>query len=287
MRKQIISLISGVAQKPNGFERLEKEVSGFSRQNLSSNMVNCGILPEMFSHDSSEEKMWAKYSDVILANFFIQMGFDAEVLGTRGNSADVLARSKQYTIVGDAKTFRLSRTAKNQKDFKVSALDSWRQSNNYSVLAGPLFQFPSRNSQIYAQAIQRNVTLISYTHLKYLLDQKKDLDLEPLWMIGNRLKNKASIKRDKTSSVVYWKSIDKTVCKITGTDLLDLAHYQKEEIEQLQELGKEGISYWEEKIREYEKLPREEAIKKLIKAHKIDRKIRQIRKAVDISLDVR
>ena len=33
-----------------------------------------------------------------------------------------------YSLVADAKAFRLSRTAKNQKDFKVQAMDglAWR-----------------------------------------------------------------------------------------------------------------------------------------------------------------
>lgn len=285
MRQKIIDLISKVAKEPDGFETLEKEVSKFSRLDLSNNIIDCGILPEMFTHDSSEEKMWAKYSDVVFATFFTHMGFDSEVLGTRGNSADVLARSERYTVVGDAKTFRLSRTAKNQKDFKVSALDSWRQSNNYSVLAGPLFQFPSRNSQIYTQAIQRNVTLVSYVHLKYLLDQNKKINLEPLWTIGDKLKNRTSTKGDRANSVVYWKSVDKITCQITETNVLTLAYYKKKEIEQLQEIGREGINYWEEKVKEYEKLPREEAIRQLIKAHKIDKKIKQIRRAIDININ--
>jgi hypothetical protein len=38
----------------------------------------------------------------------------------RADSADVEGATKDYTIVGDAKAFRLSRTAKNQKDFKVT-----------------------------------------------------------------------------------------------------------------------------------------------------------------------
>jgi type II restriction enzyme len=284
MREKIINLIAESAQELNGFELLEKEVSRFSRKELSNNIIDCGVLPEFFDHDSSEEKMWAKYSDIILSSFFSYMGLNSEVLGARGNSADVLAKSEGYTIVGDAKTFRLSRTAKNQKDFKVSALDSWRQNNNYSVLAAPLFQFPSRNSQIYQQAIQRNVTLTSYTHLKFLLDQEQEVDLEPVWNVGKVLENQLS-KSDFSNSKFYWDGIDKAVCEITGKDIVDLAHYKKEEINRLQELGKEGIEFWENKIKEYEQLPRDRAIKLLIKAHKIDKKIQQIKKAIEITLE--
>jgi hypothetical protein len=124
----------------------------------------------MFSQNGSEEKIWAKFSDIILARALSFLGITTVVLGARGNSADVFGTAKDYTIVGDAKTFRLSRTAKNQKDFKISALDTWRKKNNYALLVAPLMQYPTNKSQIYEQAIKRNVTLLSYTHLHFLLD---------------------------------------------------------------------------------------------------------------------
>jgi len=45
-------------------------------------------------------------------------------------------------------------------------------------------------------------------------------------------------------------------------------------------LGMEGIAYWEGKIAEYQFLSKEEAVRLLIKADKIDQKIEQIRKAI-------
>jgi len=64
--------------------------------------------------------------------------------------------------------------------------------------------------------------------------------------------------------------------------LIDLVKYKNSAIERTKILGQEGINYWESKIKEYQKLPRDKAITMLIKAHKIDQKIKQIRKAVDI-----
>ena len=94
----------------------------FLRKSWARTIIQCGILPDMFSQNGSEEKIWAKFSDIILAHALSFLGISTHVLGARGNSADVLGTTKDYTIVGDAKTFRLSRTAKNQKDFKISAL---------------------------------------------------------------------------------------------------------------------------------------------------------------------
>ncbi len=57
-----------------------------------------------------------------------------------------------YSFVADAKAFRLSRTAKNQKDFKVQAMDDWKHSKTYAMVVCPVYQLLTRTSQIYQQA---------------------------------------------------------------------------------------------------------------------------------------
>ena len=66
---------------------------------------------------------------MVLARAFRELGLKSTVLRERSDSADVIAESKFhcYTLVADAKSFRLSRTAKNQKDFKVTALSNWSE----------------------------------------------------------------------------------------------------------------------------------------------------------------
>ena len=105
--------------------------------------------------------MIAKASDAVLSRAFRELGLKSTVLGQRSDSADVLAESKYYgyTLVADAKAFRLSRTARNQKDFKVTALSGWRKDADYAVLCSPYFQYPVKKSQIYAQAVDENVCL--------------------------------------------------------------------------------------------------------------------------------
>ena len=67
-----------------------------------------------------KEKLFSKASDAVLSRAFREIGLKSTVLKERGDSADVLAESlfHGYTLVADAKAFRMSRTAKNQKDFK-------------------------------------------------------------------------------------------------------------------------------------------------------------------------
>jgi hypothetical protein len=167
IRKKVIDLVLEISGQENAFDILESTFAGITKNALSVSLLKCGIIPERFDHDSSEEKLWAKYCDILLAHTWTYLAIPAEVLRARGDSADVFGRTSAYTVVGDAKAFRLSRTAKNQKDFKVHALDDWRKSNTYASLVSPLYQYPKRYSQIYQQAIDRNVTLISVVSVKF------------------------------------------------------------------------------------------------------------------------
>jgi hypothetical protein len=76
VRKNIIELIFKIAKEKNAFDTLENHLSTLSRQDLSENLIDCGILPEMFAHDSSEEKLWAKFSDILLAKSLNFLGID-------------------------------------------------------------------------------------------------------------------------------------------------------------------------------------------------------------------
>ncbi len=150
-----------------------------------------GTIPEFIEHDSTAEKLFSKASDAVLARAFRELGLRATVLKERGDSADVQAESiiHGYTLVADAKAFRMSRTAKNQKDFKVVALSGWRKDADYAVLCCPYFQYPTKTSQIYAQALTHNVCLFSWEHLIFLIEngikESEMLSLASLWGFCN------------------------------------------------------------------------------------------------------
>ncbi len=279
-RNKLIDYMFKISKNDNAFDLLERSLSNISKKFIKKIIIECGVMPEIFTHDSSEEKLWAKYSDILLSHVFSFLGMDSKVIRVRGNSADVLAKDKNYSIVADAKTFRLSRTAKNQKDFKVKALNDWKRDNEFAMLAGPLNQFPSKKSQIYEQAIDKNVTLISYVHLLFLLNNFTGKeDLIEIWEIGKTLKNEVE-KKDRQNASIYWQKIDLTICKIFNKKTSELDELKKLENEVTMILGKEGISYWKNKILEFRKLTKEKAIKMLIMAHKIEEKILQIEKTI-------
>jgi type II restriction enzyme len=273
MREEIISLINSLVGVRAAFDELERQLSLLSKESLSTELLNCGIIPESINHDSSQEKLWAKYCDILLSLSLNYLNIQSIVIRSRGDSADILGTTESYSIVGDAKAFRLSRTAKNQKDFKVSALDDWRRQNTFACLVAPLYQYPTRNSQIYAQAKTKNVTLLSYVHLKFLLDFPPQDTLALLWNVPGTLVRNQDAR-------VYWKAIDDAITHLTNQTDNQLRDYKQMEAEKTKEIAQEGINYWQSVIASYYTFSKEEAIEKLIRAEKIEQKIHIIQSSI-------
>jgi len=105
----------------------------------------------------------------LLAEAFKAVGLRSLVFKERANTADVEVFAKSYSFIADAKSFRLSRTAKNQKDFKVQAMAGWKRGKPYAMVICPIYQLPNKSSQIYEQASARNVCIFTYSHLAMLV----------------------------------------------------------------------------------------------------------------------
>jgi len=92
-------------------EKLFDEIEVDGSVALLDHLRLCGGMPEQYRYDSSEEKLYAKYTDAVLSATFDYLGLNSFVLTERADAADVQARALDYDLVADAKAFRLSRTA--------------------------------------------------------------------------------------------------------------------------------------------------------------------------------
>ncbi len=238
-----------------------------------------GTIPEFLAHDSTAEKLFSKASDAVLARAFREIGLKSTVLKERGDSADVLAESPihGYTLVADAKAFRMSRTAKNQKDFKVVALSGWRRDSEYAVLCSPYFQYPSKSSQIYSQAISHNVCLLSWEHLIFLIEngikETATVSFSPLWAFCDTYSHEVLCSDMKKCFIPKFNT---TLLELFGLNDALFAKQLKKQVVAIAERGGQEKRFWQEEIKKIECYSREEAIKELIKTKKIYEKIAQI-----------
>ena len=158
--------------------QLEQELADEVKRQGSGALVGhlrlCGAMPESYAYDGSAEKRYAKYTDAVIHEAFKAIGLTSAVLTERTDAADVECVCDSYSFVADAKAFRLSRSAKNQKDFKIQALDNWKHGKPYAMVVCPVYQLPSRTSQIYQQAAARSVCVYTYTHLAFLVRHVED-----------------------------------------------------------------------------------------------------------------
>lgn len=270
-------------------EEIKKYINSITDTDFKEIVKQIGTIPESFEHDSSEEKLYSKASDIVLSRCFRMLGLASRALDERGDSADIIAESQvgyNYSLVADAKCFRLSRTAKNQKDFKVSNLSDWRGSENeYAVLVAPYFQYPQSNSQIYSKALENNVCLLSWEHLSIMLaheikEEQGKVSLESLW------NSSQMIARDKSLAYANAKQcflpkmntyVAKKIGCSTATFEKSLYGYKDLIITR----GKSEINYWTDKIAEIKRYSKEQAINELIKSMKLQEKIDVINKYIE------
>ena len=281
MYQDIIALIrtSGSLAFEEAANRLEEKINSGDRAEFLELLREIGTIPESVPHDSTEEKLFSKASDAALSRALREIGLKSAVLRERGDSADVIAESPLhgYALVADAKAFRLSRTAKNQKDFKVAALAGWRKGAEYALLCAPYFQYPANASQIYAQSLDCQVALVSWEHLIFLIErgvrETERRNFADLWSFPDSYSRRI-LYSDRKQCLLP--PFNRTVAAFAGVgaDLFSAA--LRKRVSELTRRAESEAAFWKEEIRRIEAYSREEAIRELIESRKIRQKMSQI-----------
>lgn len=287
----LVEKITSVSAK-GSFEDQTKEMLDYVKSlndfDVKELVKEMGTIPESIKASSSEEKLFSKTSDIVLSRCFNMLGLKSIPLTDRGNSADVMAESvyHQYNLVSDAKCFRMSRTAKNQKDFKVTALGNWRGGNyEYAVLVSPYFQYPKKESQIYKAALDDDVCLLAWEHISILLDcnvrENENFSLETIWKSSQMMKRDTTVDR---SSKCFLPKINEFVAKKINKDIGSFDELLNQYKTVIKERGKLEIECCQKRLDEIDSLTREQAIKQLKKETKLEERIKVI-KGYILSLD--
>ncbi|OKZ64279.1 MAG: hypothetical protein BHV88_20285 [Clostridiales bacterium 41_12_two_minus] len=251
---------------------IESYIQSLSKDDFIEIVKEIGTIPEVIEASSTEEKLYSKASDIVLARCFSEIGLKAKALSERGNSADIVAESHHgYTLVADAKTFRLSRTAKNQKDFKISTLSRWRgMEHDFAVLVAPYFQYPNTSSQ---------VCLLSWEHILFLLNQQVvedvSLSLEQIWNAPTRIERDSKIAYADRMNCLF-PYINKMVCDRIPISLKDFEEQLNICKLYIFERSNDEIAVLNAEIQKIEEYTKEQAIKELIKSRKLNEKISAI-----------
>lgn len=263
---------------------LQSKIFNLTKGDVIELISQIGAIPEDIGHDSTEEKLYTKVSDILLAKSFMELGLSASVLQQRADCADVVAQSKYhpYSLVGDAKAFRLSRTARNQKDYKVTSMAHWREDNDYSVLVCPYFQYPNSRSQIYKDALNSNVCLFSWEYIYILLkeniEESSSINLKDLWNQSHIIGKTTVVDNAKDC---FLPAQNKNICDFIHIPDSKFNAYFNTLRTVIGDRGLEEIEYYKREIERVKQLDRDTAIKELLKSMKLESKIETIERFIE------
>jgi type II restriction enzyme len=256
-------------------EELAADVKAGGAEVLIDHLRLCGAMPEQYAHDSSEEKLYSKYTDAVLSEAFTAIGLQSAVITTRADVADVQARGSSYSLVADAKAFRLSRTAKNQKDFKVQAMDGWRGTLDFAVVVCPIYQLPGSTSQIYQQAIARNVCILSFSHLAALVSLAEEAGTHVAEHGFHEVLKSVSLLHPSKSASPYWMAINRALLSsMTSPDL-----WTREKVESLAALEivkEESLQFLRSELDRILGLSHTDALRELVQNIGLEARIQQV-----------
>lgn len=263
---------------------IAEEIAEEGRTKLLGHLRLCGSIPERYGHDTTEEKLYSKYTDIVISKTFFAMGIQSLVLRERADAADVECVSERLQFVADAKAFRLSRTAKNQKDFKVDAMHGWKRGKPHAIVVCPIYQLPTRTSQIYEKAGQRNVCILSYSHLAVLLQYALMTSTNQSQALLASIFTAVDNMTPSSSAVDYWQQVNRAMI---GNDGKISALWAKEKIasnESIYLAKEEALTFLAGERARIMLLSRENAIKEVLKAAKISSREAAIKAVADNGL---
>ncbi|MBA3425590.1 MAG: HindIII family type II restriction endonuclease [Rubrobacter sp.] len=95
-----ISKLSGNfgADSKNIEQELSQEMADKGVSVLIGHLRLCGAIPEQYGHDSSEEKLYSKYTDVVISKSYEALGLRSLILTERSDAADVECVADDYSL---------------------------------------------------------------------------------------------------------------------------------------------------------------------------------------------
>ncbi len=269
-------------------DKLEKELETEIKKNGISSLIDhlrlCGNIPESYGHDTSEEKLYSKYTDCLLSLAYSSLGLKSLVLKERADAADVEAFAKDYSFVADAKAFRLSRTAKNQKDFKVQAMHGWKRGKPYAMVVCPIYQLPTSSSQIYQQATTQNVCIFTYSHLALLLSYSQVEGQVKAQQLLKKIFETIKALNPSKNATDYWLAVNKTILSFSKK-IQPIWDIEKGVATESISIAKEeALTFLAQEREKIMRMSHKEALKELIKVHKIESRIKTINAIADNGL---
>lgn len=181
-----LSIKSGFSTE-KATENLEGVINSLDRDKFVELLAHAGYIPDLYGDDSSEETLYSKFVELLTCIWAKKIGFDRSYLPTKkSGTEDITIQDKNYLIVSDAKSHRLSRSsfAPNPKDaLKPGDFENWKLKHEGRTVLGGLITFPAMHEwkrgsivHTYLTDKKNKICLLYYGHMSAILkfNIKKD-----------------------------------------------------------------------------------------------------------------
>ena len=204
------------------------------------NLIACaGFIPDVYESDSSDETLFTKLIEVLVAEWATRMGYTAHFVKEKASYEDVNIVINEETVVCDAKSFRLGRSqgAPNVKDFlKLEDIRKWLSRHDNQL--GGLVTYPdthewSKGSDAYLYCSTKDcpTVMLPYIYLALLLHFKNNFNtanLSNLWDYERLFPKALPKKCVGGNQKKYWDVINNEIIRIIGISKEDFDSYINE-----------------------------------------------------------
>ena len=208
----------------------------YDDENFCKLLACSGFIPDLYLSDSSEETLFSKLTEVLVAEWANRMNFSSRIVKEKSGHEDINFEINNKTVVCDAKSFRLGRSqaAPNVKDFlKPADISKWLERHKNGL--GGLVTYPdthdwTKSSDVYLYCTDKNcpTVILSYIHLALLLNFKNNFfvnELENLWNYKKLFPERLEKKIDGGNKNAYWKIMNEEIISILNISEVDFKFY--------------------------------------------------------------
>ena len=163
-------------------------------------------------------------------------------------------------------------------------MNEWKYEKDYALLVCPSYQVPSKKSQIYYDATNLSVLIISYEHFATILNLSFKKGIEDSKELLRKLFSTIESASTSEKANSYWSLVNQTILSYDKV-MLNLMKEEnlimKEAIKINQDLD---LKYLESLNNELVKLSKEELVDEIINLKKFGNKIETIKKVKDLGI---
>ncbi len=156
-------------------------------------------------------------------------------------------------------------------------MDGWRGDLDYAVVVCPIYQLPGRTSQIYQQAIVRNVCILSYSHLSALVNialrRGTAFAVKGLGIVLRSV----SLMHPSKNACDYWLGLNRALVSVLRNSVDIWTAEKNASLEALDVAKEEALAYLRAERDRLLGLSHHQAIKELIRAAGIDSRIEKVK----------